>query len=123
MTVVPSCPALVVHDDDAFRRSLIASLDQNHFTVTVFSDGPDVIAKLKERRYKILLLGVDLTRRRGLETLEFLKQHRSDFGGTVIILGDSNPELRSYASAADETLLKPVDPNYVATRARVYCGH
>jgi hypothetical protein len=39
----------------------------------------------------------------------------------VIILGESNPQLRDYARIADETLLKPVDPNYVADRARTYC--
>lgn len=34
MTIAPSCPALLIHDDDPYRQSLIARLDQKHFTVT-----------------------------------------------------------------------------------------
>ena len=39
----------------------------------------------------------------------------------VIIIGEPSPELRGYAREADETLLEPVDPDYVAERARTYC--
>jgi len=34
MSVTPSCPVLLIHDDDPFRKSLIATLDQRHFAVT-----------------------------------------------------------------------------------------
>jgi len=123
MTVTPSCPALVIYDDDAFRRSLIATLDQKHFTVTYATDGPDAVRMLQERPFKIVVLGVDLKNKRGLAALEYLRNNRSTIGGGVIIVGDPNPQLREYAAAADETLLKPVDASYVAARARVYCGH
>jgi len=42
---------------------------------------------------------------------------------SVIVVGDPNPKLRDYGKAAVETLIKPVDPKYVARRARMYCGH
>ena len=123
MTVTPSCPALLIHDDDAFRKSLIATLDQKHFTVTVSTDGPDAVKMLQERPFKIVVLGVDLKNKRGLAVLEYLRNNRSTVSGAVIIVGDANPQLRAYAAAAVETLLKPVDASYVAARARVYCGH
>ncbi|HEY8134005.1 MAG TPA: response regulator [Thermoanaerobaculia bacterium] len=122
MTVIPSCPALVVHDDDSFRRSLIAELDQEHFTVTYSPDGPEAVKALRERSFKVIVLGIDLNKRRGLEALDYLREHRAAVRGGVILLGDPNPELRNYARLADETLLKPVDAHYVAQRARVYCG-
>lgn len=121
MTVAPSCPALVVHDDDTFRRSLIASLDQRHFTVTYTPDGDDAIKVLRERPFEIILLGIDLTRQRGTQTLEYLRANRAEVAARVIFVGEPDPALRDYARLADETLLKPVDPNYVAERARVYC--
>ena len=121
MTVAPSCPALVIHDDDSFRRSLIAALDQSHFTVTYLTDGPEAVRVLRERSFKIVLVSLDLTRSRGLVALAYLREHRKTVNG-IIILGDPNPELRAYAALADETLLRPVDPKYVADRARVYCG-
>ena len=120
MTVAPSCPALVIHDDDSFRRSLIAVLDQKHFTVTYMADGADA---LRERAFEVILLSLDLNRRRGLHSAEYLRDHRQSIDGGVLLLADPNPELRTYTPLADETLLKPVDPSYVADRARVYCRH
>ena len=123
MTVTPSCPALLIHDDDAFRKALIATLDQKHFSVTICGDGPDAVKMLQQRPFKIVVLGVDLKNKRGLTALEYLRNNKTSVGSGVIIVGDPSPQLRQYASAADETLLKPVDASYVAARARVYCGH
>jgi DNA-binding response OmpR family regulator len=122
MTVLPSCPALVIHDDDAFRRKLIATLDEKHFTVTFSTDGDDALKLLADRSYRVVLVGVDLARRKGLTALDFLRDHRDPARCGVIILGDPNPDLRAYAPWADETLLKPVDAGYVADRARTYCN-
>jgi len=119
--VRPSCPALVIHDDDAFRKSLIATLDQQNFTVTFSTDGDGAVDLLRKRRFSVILLGVNLSTRNGLQALEFLRGAKENIGCGVLILGDSDPQIRTYAPWADETLLKPVDPAYVATRARSYC--
>lgn len=120
--VRPSCPALLIHDDDAFRKRLIATLDQENFSVTFAADGAGAIDHLKARSFSVIILGVNLAARRGLEALDFLRSNREAVKCGVIILGDPDPEIRSYATWADETLLKPVDPEYVATRARSYCA-
>ncbi|MCU1228988.1 MAG: Two-component system, OmpR family, response regulator TctD [Acidobacteria bacterium] len=118
--VAPSCPALVVHDDDTFRKSLIAALDQRHFTVTFSADGADAVELVRTRNFRIVLLGVDLKSKRGLSALEALRD-RDRKATSVIIVGEPDPELRTWGKVADETLLKPVDAAYVADRARVYC--
>jgi len=122
MTVTPSCPACVIHDDDAFRRSLIATLDQKHFTVSFSADGDDAVQLLEGRSFSVVLVGVNLAEKKGLRALAYLREHRDRAKCGVIILGDPNPELRTYAPWADETLLKPVAPAYVADRARTYCN-
>lgn len=124
MTVEPSCPALLIHDDDAFRRSLITTLDEKLFSVTFATDGEEAIALLRDRgpEFKVVLLGLDLRSGRGRATADFLRDHQDVIGCAVIILGEATPELRTFAPWADETLMKPVDTAYVATRARVYCG-
>src|SRR5688572_10976938 len=119
--VRPSCPALLIHDDDDFRKKLIATLDQHNFSVTFAPDGGDAIDHLKARRFSVVLLGVNLATRRGVETLDYLRDQRHSVKCGLIILGDPDPEIRKFASWADETLLKPVDPQYVAARARAYC--
>ena len=119
--VRPSCPALVIHEDDPFRKSLIASLDQQHFTVTFTTDGPEAVDLLRNRKFDVVLLGVHLATRTGLAALDFLRDNRDRIGCGVVIIGDADPGLRSYAPWVNETLLRPVDANYVATRARAYC--
>ena len=119
--VRPSCPALVIHDDDAFRKSLIATLDQHNFTVTFAADGDGAVDLLRKRRFSVILLGVNLSTQNGMKALEFLHNSKEDLGCGVLILGDPDPRIRTFAPWADETLLKPVDAQYVATRARTYC--
>jgi DNA-binding response OmpR family regulator len=119
--VRPSCPALVVHDDDAFRKNLIAALDQHHFTVAFSSDGDAAVELLRNRKFRVVLVGLNLTTRHGMRALEYLHDETNRNGCRVLILGDPDPQVRTFAPWADETLLKPVDPGYVVTRARAYC--
>jgi DNA-binding response OmpR family regulator len=119
--VRPSCPALVIHDDDAFRKSLIATLDQEHFTVTISADGDAAVDILRKRKFRVVLIGVNLKTSSGVRALDYLKKSRNEVGCGVIIMGDPDPNIRTYAPWANETLLKPVDAAYVATRARSYC--
>jgi DNA-binding response OmpR family regulator len=119
--VRPSCPALVIHDDDAFRKNLIASLDQNNFMVTFAVDGDGAIEILEKRRFNVVILGLNLETRNGVRSLEALQTQKTHIKCGVIIVGDASPQIRTFAPWADETLLKPVDASYVATRARSYC--
>lgn len=119
--VRPSCPALLIHDDDDFRKRLIAALDQQNFSVTFTTDGDGAVDHLKARTFSVVLLGLNLTTRRGVQALQFLRDERKAARCGVIILGDPDPDIRTYSTWADETLLKPVDASYVATRARAYC--
>jgi ActR/RegA family two-component response regulator len=122
--VEPSCPALVILEDDAFRRSLIKTFDERHFTVTFSPDGEDVVKVLEaERRaFHVIVVGLDVAKKKGTRALEYLSQHRDKFRCGVIIIGEPSPEVRTFAPWVDETLLRPVDPVYVADRARTYCN-
>jgi DNA-binding response OmpR family regulator len=120
--VRPSCPALVIHDDDAFRRALIAALDQQNFTVTFATDGDGALDILRNRKFNVVLLGLNLATKAGTQTLDYLRDSKGKLSCGVLILGEPDPQLRTLAPWADETMLKPVDAAYVATRARTYCN-
>ena len=120
-SVAPSCQALLIHDDDAFRKSLIVTLDRNHFAVTFTTDGDGALQRLRDQTFRVILLGVSIKSKIGLQAAQYLRDHRETVSCGVLILGDSDPEIRTFAPWADETLLKPVDPDYVAQRALVYC--
>ena len=117
----PSCPVLVIHPNDDFRKALIAALDQHHFKVSFVSDEEQVSERLSEGDFRVVLLGVNLAAHTGVQSLEALRQAKQAHKLAVIIIGDSDPQVRTTAPWADETLLKPVDPAYVAQRAHSYC--
>jgi DNA-binding response OmpR family regulator len=119
----PSCPALVIHPNDAFRKALIAALDQHHFKVSFVSDEQGVEELLREQKFRVILLGLNVAARIGMQSLDVLQQARQGQKCAVIILGDPDPQIRTSAPWADETLLKPVDPAYVAQRAHSYCDN
>ena len=98
--VQPSCPILVILDDDPFRKV--------------------ELLRTRAGSFKVILLGIDLEKQKGMSTGEFLREHRDGSCG-VIIIGEPTPELRTFAPWADETLMKPVDADYVANRAWTYC--
>ena len=122
MVVAPSCNALLIHDEDEFRKRLIATLDEQHFSVAYATDGDVALQLLTERIYEVVLVGVDLEKKKGLTILDHLKGHRENLKCGVIIIGEPDPALRTFAPWVDETLMKPVDAEYVAKRARVYCA-
>jgi DNA-binding response OmpR family regulator len=119
----PSCPVLLIHPNDAFRKALIASLDQHHFKVTFVSDETSAAEVLRKETFRVVLLGLNVAAQTGIRTLDVLQQVKRDSKCGVIILGDPDPQVRITAPWADETLLKPVDPAYVAQRAHSYCEH
>jgi len=121
MTVTPSCPALLVHENDAFRQALIAELDRRHFSVTFTSDDTSALKALRAKRFKVIVLAVNVNTRLGMDVLDYIRRNRAAVAAGVIMIADPDPQLRTEASVADETLLKPVDAGYVAERARVYC--
>lgn len=118
----PSCPALVVLDDDPFRKTLVASLDQKNFMVSFSEDGNGVRQLLDEKKFSVVIVGLNLSTQQGVNTLKVIKESREKLGCGVIILGDPHPDIRSYAPWADELFLKPVDPSFVTTRALAYCN-
>jgi ActR/RegA family two-component response regulator len=109
MSVAPSCPVLLVHEDDAYRRALIKALDERHFSVTYTDDEQEAVRTLGEKTFLVIIVGAEQAR---------VIQEGDDIGAAVIVLGRPSAEL---TRAADETLLKPVDAAYVAERARTYC--
>jgi ActR/RegA family two-component response regulator len=121
MAVAPSCKAFLVHDDDAFRKRLVTTLDEQHFSVTIAIDGKEALEALQERVYEVVLVGVDLKSKKGVAILNHLRDHREQMRCGIIIIGEPDPALRTFAPWVDETLMKPVDADYVVKRARVYC--
>lgn len=119
----PSCPVLVVEDDESFRKPLIVALDEMHFTVTSASNGVEAIEMLEGRAFQVIILDLNLPERTGYEVLEHIRANREKITARIIVVSGVGPQARQDAdlAIAEEVLLKPVDFHYVAQRAIKYC--
>lgn len=77
--------------------------------------------RLRDEPFRVIILGLNVAQQIGVGSLDSIRLVRDEQKCGVILLGDPDPQLRSAAPWVDETLLKPVDPAYVAQRARTYC--
>lgn len=121
----PSCPVLVVEDDDSFRKPLIAALDQAHFTVTAASTAEEALRLFESRMFQVIILDLKLPGQSGYDLLNYIRDNREKVPSHIIIVSGVGPHARQDAdlSIAEEVLLKPVDYRYVAQRAQKYCSH
>ena len=101
---------LLIHADDAYRRALIKALDERNFSVTYTDDEEAATRALGEKSFTVIILAAERAA---------LVEQTERVGAALIVVGDAGVELRK---VADETLLKPVDPTYLAGRARAYCN-
>ena len=125
MSVAPSCPVLLVEDDESFRKGLVAALDESHFTVTMATSGEEGLEALAARHdFQVIILDLDLPGVDGQAVLDHVRDHRGEIEARIIIVTGAHPELRKKfnLSLAEEVLLKPVDFAHVAARARRYCA-
>ena len=114
---------LVVDDEPLMRAIFRRSLQSAGFDVVVAEDGPDGLQKLRQDpEIRIVLLDLNMPT---MDGREFREEQRNDPQlkdvPTVIVTGEPLARLVESELHATEYLLKPVDPQYVATRARAYC--
>ena len=84
-------PFVLLADDNEATCTLITALLQADFVVDVASDGSEAIEKLKSRQYAAILLDLLMPLVDGYAVLEFLKEHRPDLLGRVIVVTAALP--------------------------------
>lgn len=121
----PSCPVLVIEDDESFRKPLIAALDEAHFTVTAAGSAEEALEVMKTRVFQVIILDLRLPGQSGYDLLEYIRTNRDRIRSRILVVSGVGPQARQDAdlSIAEEVLLKPVDYSYVAKRAQKYCSH
>jgi DNA-binding response OmpR family regulator len=123
--LIPSCPVLLVEDDETFRRPLVAALDQSHFAVALAGDGQEAIDLLRDRDFQVIILDLKMPNVSGLEVLKYIADNRERIDAKVLVLTGASAEERAKVdvTVAEEVMMKPVDFTHVVKRARRYCGH
>jgi CheY-like chemotaxis protein/anti-sigma regulatory factor (Ser/Thr protein kinase) len=115
----PSARVLVVDDDRTTRHVMRAVLAREGFVVGVARDGAEAIARLRAKRYDLMLLDVWMPRLDGLAVLDRLG--RTKRKPTVVVMtADDTPEtlLRALRHQAHQFVHKPIEPKALVTIVR-----
>jgi CheY-like chemotaxis protein/anti-sigma regulatory factor (Ser/Thr protein kinase) len=112
---MPSRPAaasvLVVDDDRTTRHVTRSLLAKAGFRVGVAKDGVEAIARLRAKRYDLVLLDVWMPRMDGLGVLERITRGKRR-PKVVVLTSDDTPDtlLRAIRQQAHQFLHKPIEP-------------
>lgn len=114
----PSSAILVVEDDAAIRRLLVALLSSAGYQVRAVTDGRAALAYCARERPGVVFLDVTLPELSGWDVLAGLRGQGAP--PVVLLSGDSAAIRRARAEGAAEAILKPFDiDDVLAVAARL----
>lgn len=108
---------LIVDSDRTFAESIRYSLEKDRYNIDIISSGKNIAEKIKNNRYKLILLEPEAP---GLEGIDILKTIRAISKTPLIILSKNNEDMNKILAleyGADDYLVKPF--NILELRARI----
>jgi CheY-like chemotaxis protein len=115
-----SAQALVVDDDPLSNRLVVAALQRAHLQARSADDPPVGLQWLKERRYDLVLLDIEMP---GMDGFELCRRLRTlpGYQKTPVIYvtshSDFDSRTKSILSGGDDLISKPVFPMELAVKA------
>jgi two-component system, OmpR family, response regulator len=110
---------LLVEDDAALARGLVATLRKDGFTVDHVDDGDAALVVAAEEPYAVVVLDVSLPTVDGFEVLRQLRNRNCH---TPVLMLTARDTVRDRVAGldlgADDYMLKPFDPTELAARLR-----
>ena len=108
---------LIVDDDGSMAKFLGSYLSRRNFEVSTAASGEEAIRMFRVADPVLVLLDVSMPGLGGIETLERLKQIKSDVS-VIMLSGQNDPELIFRASklGADDYISKPFEPKELEVR-------
>lgn len=101
---------LVVDDEEGIRKSLSSYLQMEGYTADTAGNGEEAIDKLKNAKFNIILLDINMPVMDGLEALQKIKA--IDFSIQVIMMtaySTFDKTMKSLEYGATDYILKPFD--------------
>jgi two-component system KDP operon response regulator KdpE len=109
---------LVVDDEPQLRRTLRSTLSGLGFIVADAGTGEDAIGKLREEKFDLMLLDINMPGLSGIETCRAIRA-RSDIGVLMLTVRDRvEDKIQALDAGADGYVTKPFDINELLARIR-----
>jgi two-component system KDP operon response regulator KdpE len=109
---------LVVDDEPQIRRALRSTLSALGFVVADAESGEAAIEKIRQEKFDLILLDINMPGLSGLETCRAVRS-RSDVGIIMLTVRDrSVDKIEALDAGADGYVTKPFDVNELLARVR-----
>ena len=109
---------LVVDDDPQIRRVMRVTLTGHSYEVDDAKTGEDALDKVREQRFDLVLLDMNMPGMGGLETCRLLRDH-SEIAIIMLTVRDTEEDKVSALDAgADDYVTKPFNPPELLARIR-----
>lgn len=115
---------LVVDDEMVIRESLSGWLKRDGYDVGTVASAEEAIDLLKQKRFDILLLDIQLGGMSGMELLRYVKEEYPDIDVIMITaFGSVQSAVQAMKSLAFDYLLKPFDPDELGVMIKKMVEH
>lgn len=110
---------LLVEDDAALARGIVAVLRAKGHALDVVDDGEGALAAARDEPYSLILLDLGLPDMDGIEVLRRIRRERNQTPVMVLTARDAVGErIAGLDNGADDYVLKPFDPDEMEARVR-----
>ena len=75
---------LIIDDDEALRSTLAESLSLKGYDIDAAVDGTDGVIKAAQKKYNVIILDLNMPRRKGLQVLDIIKKIDNDLPIIII---------------------------------------
>jgi two-component system KDP operon response regulator KdpE len=109
---------LVVDDDPQIRRVLKVALSGQGFEIDDAKDGETALQKLRQLRFDLVLLDINMPGMSGLEVCRTIRT-TSEIGIIMLTVRDNEPDtVEALDAGADDYVTKPFKPSELSARIR-----
>jgi DNA-binding response OmpR family regulator len=111
---------LLGEDEPLLRRLIGIRLEKDGYEVVAVDNGTEVIKKLEERPFDLIITDIMMPFMTGLEIVSYVRSHSEKYIPIIILssMAMESTILEAFSLGADDFINKPFSPNELSVRVR-----